>query len=68
MAGRSLLTFICRSILSIVSEGHELALVASSIRNKFPDVSDITFHIDPEDDADIDRHDTDDVKTFEKRS
>ncbi len=39
-----------------VSEGHEIGCwVASSIRNKFPDVSDITFHIDPEDDADIDR-------------
>ena len=39
-----------------VSEGHEIGCwVASSIRNEFPDVSDITFHIDPENDADIDQ-------------
>ena len=39
-----------------VSEGHEIGCwVASSIRSEFPDVLDITFHIDPEDDADIDQ-------------
>ena len=39
-----------------VSEGHEIGCwVASSIRSEFPDVLDITFHIDPEDDAGIDQ-------------
>ncbi len=39
-----------------VSEGHEIGCwVAAAIRAKFNEVSDITFHIDPEDDADVDQ-------------
>lgn len=39
-----------------VSEGHEVGCwVASRLRAQFPDITDITFHIDPEDDADKDQ-------------
>jgi hypothetical protein len=39
-----------------VSEGHEIGCwVAASIRAQFSDITDITFHIDPEDDAAIDQ-------------
>ena len=39
-----------------VSEGHEIGCwVAASIREQFSEVADITFHIDPEDDAAIDQ-------------
>ena len=39
-----------------VSEGHEIGCwVASNIRAESPDVLDITFHIDSEDDADVDQ-------------
>ena len=39
-----------------VSEGHEIGCwVAASIREQFSDITDITFHIDPEDDAEIDQ-------------
>jgi cation diffusion facilitator family transporter len=39
-----------------VSEGHEIGCwVAASIRERFQDIQDITFHIDPEDDAAVDQ-------------
>jgi cation diffusion facilitator family transporter len=39
-----------------VSEGHEIGCwVAATLRAKFPDVTDITFHVDPEDDAAMDQ-------------
>ena len=39
-----------------VSEGHEIGCwVAASIRANYSEVSDITFHIDPEDDAETDQ-------------
>ena len=39
-----------------VSEGHEIGCwVAATLRAKFPEITDITFHVDPEDDADLDQ-------------
>ena len=39
-----------------VSEGHEIGCwVAASIRAQFQEITDITFHIDPEDDAEMDQ-------------
>lgn len=39
-----------------VSEGHEVGCwVAATLRAKFPEIADITFHVDPEDDADMDQ-------------
>ena len=39
-----------------VSEGHESGCwVAASVRTEFDDIIDITVHIDPENDADIDQ-------------
>lgn len=39
-----------------VSEGHEIGCwVAASIRAQFKEITDITFHIDPEDDAEVDQ-------------
>jgi hypothetical protein len=39
-----------------VSEGHEIGCwVAASIRAQFKEITDITFHIDPEDDAEMDQ-------------
>ena len=39
-----------------VSEGHEIGCwVAASIRTQFQEITDITFHIDPEDDAEMDQ-------------
>jgi cation diffusion facilitator family transporter len=39
-----------------VSEGHEVGCwVAATLREAFPDIGDITFHVDPEDDADMDQ-------------
>ncbi len=39
-----------------VSEGHEVGCwVAARLRDQFPEIQDITFHIDPEDDADKDQ-------------
>ncbi|WP_114416206.1 cation diffusion facilitator family transporter [Marinospirillum perlucidum] len=43
-----------------VSEGHEIGVwVAHRLRETFPHISDITFHIDPEDDAETDNPDPD---------
>ena len=40
-----------------VSEGHEIGCwVAATLRAKFPEITDITFHVDPEDDADMDQN------------
>jgi len=39
-----------------VSEGHEIGCwVAATLRAQFPQISDITFHVDPEDDAEMDQ-------------
>ena len=39
-----------------VSEGHEIGCwVASAIRSELNEIADITFHIDPENDADVDQ-------------
>jgi len=39
-----------------VSEGHEVGCwVAATLRDAFPDIGDITFHVDPEDDAELDQ-------------
>jgi cation diffusion facilitator family transporter len=39
-----------------VSEGHEIGCwVAASVRAEFDDIIDITFHVDPENDADVDQ-------------
>ncbi len=43
-----------------VSEGHEIGVwVAHLLREEFDHISDITFHIDPEDDAETDNPDPD---------
>jgi cation diffusion facilitator family transporter len=43
-----------------VSEGHEIGVwVARHLRDEFEHISDVTFHIDPEDDAETDNPDPD---------
>lgn len=45
-----------------VSEGHEIGVwVAKKLRDDFEHISDVTFHIDPEDDAETDTPDPDNM-------
>ena len=57
MAGKTLLDMHLQVNPRVsVSEGHEIGCwVAATLRAQFPDISDITFHVDPEDDAAMDQ-------------
>jgi len=59
MAGRSLLDIHLQVAPYLsVSEGHEIGVwVARKLRDSFDHISDVTFHIDPEDDEETDNPD-----------
>ncbi|SFB79045.1 cation diffusion facilitator family transporter [Marinospirillum celere] len=61
MGSRSLLDIHLQVAPHIsVSEGHEIGVwVARHLRDQFDHISDVTFHIDPEDDAETDNPDPD---------